>query len=315
MKKGMLVSMILLCSIFLWGCSNGIDSAKKSLGFNSEREEKHTINLYFTNADNSKILSETREVTVKKGEDIAKVAIMELLKGPNSPEMKKAIPENTKLLDIQHEGTMVIVNFSNEYNNTGSVGEIVARFSVVNTLCDLEDIQKVKILVEGIELVGPSGKPFGALSKEDVVIETTQNNNITVKLYFADKNGEYLVPETRQIVVKDKEPLEKYIVQELIKGPKDKNLQKTIPSETKLISIETNEGVCVISFSQDFQLKHWGGSAGELMTIYSIVNSLTELPNIRKVQFLIEGQKSEVFKEHIIFNEPFERNESLIKKK
>jgi len=304
MKKVALVSVIVLAIVFMWGCSTKTDG--------NERTRK--INLYFTNADNSKILSETREVTIENGQDIAEVAILELLKGPKSPEMKMAIPEGTKLLSIEHEGTMVTVNFSKEYNNTGSVGEIVARYSVVNTLCDLDNVRKVKILVEGKELVGPSGNALGALGKEDVVFETGPKNSTKITLYFADSNAEYLIPEIREISVTDKEPLEKYVVQELIKGPKEKDLSKTVPPETKLLSIETNEGVCTVSFSKEFQLKHWGGSTGELMTIYSIVNSLTELSHIHKVQFLLEGQKTEVFKEHIIFNEPFERDESLIKK-
>ena len=49
-----------------------------------------------------------------------------------------------------------------------------------------------------------------------------------------------------------------------------------------------------------------------MLTIYSVVNSLTELPHIDKVQFLIEGQKVEVFK-HMIFNEPFVRDDEIIK--
>jgi germination protein M len=86
----------------------------------------------------------------------------------------------------------------------------------------------------------------------------------------------------------------------------------TIPSEVKLINIETKEGICFVNFSEDLITKHWGGTAGEIFTIYSIVNSLTELDYIDKVQFLIEGKKQETFT-HMIFNEPFERDESLIK--
>ena len=48
------------------------------------------------------------------------------------------------------------------------------------------------------------------------------------------------------------------------------------------------------------------------MTLYSIINTITELPGIDKVQFLIEGQKQEVYI-HAVFNEPFKRNDKLIK--
>lgn len=316
MKKIFLVSIIILIVAFMWGCSMGIGNTKKSSDMLQENTStKQKINLYFTNKDSSKILSETREVNVEDKKKLPEIAIQELLMGPVNIEMKKALPEGTKLLDIDQEGTVVVVNFSKEYYNTGDIGEIVARFSVVNTLCDLPDIQKVKILVEGKDLIDPSGQPFGPLGKDDVVFKATpvEADKTMLTLYFAESNGEYLVPEKREVVVKDNEPIEKYIIQELIKGPKSKNLLKTVPAETKLISVETKEGIAFVNLSQDFKTKHWGGSSGEILTIYSVVNSLTELPHIDKVQFLIEGQKVEVF-EHMVFNEPFERDESIIQK-
>ena len=44
----------------------------------------------------------------------------------------------------------------------------------------------------------------------------------------------------------------------------------------------------------------------EKMTIYSIVNSLTELKEIDKVQFLIEGEKVKEFKGNFRFNNAFQ---------
>ncbi|MBZ4645117.1 MAG: germination protein [Petroclostridium sp.] len=317
MKKIFLVSVLLLIIAFMWGCSMGRGDIKKSADMlQAKPQNKQKINLYFTDKENSKILSETREVVVEDTKKLPKIAIQELLKGPVSLEMKKAIPEGTKLLDIKQEGTLVTVNFSKEYYKSGDIGEIVARFSLVNTLSDLPNIQKVLILVEGKELIGPSGKPFGPLGKDDVVFEAapSEKDKTTLTLYFAGNGWENLVPEKRVVVVKDNEPVEKYVIEELIKGPKDKNLFATVPAQTKLLSIETKEGICFVNLSNEFRTEHPGGSAGEIMTIYSIVNSLTELEHINKVQFLIEGQKIETFKGHMALKEPVERDPEIIKK-
>lgn len=122
----------------------------------------------------------------------------------------------------------------------------------------------------------------------------------------------YLVPEIRQ-VVKDK-PVEQIIVEQLIKGPEKAGLYPTIPKGTSLISIEVKDGTAYVNFSEEFKTNHWGGSAGEAMTIYSIVNSLTELPNIKQVMFLIEGREEETLAGHFAFNEPFRRVENIIKR-
>ena len=107
--------------------------------------------------------------------------------------------------------------------------------------------------------------------------------------------------------------MEKLVMSELIDGPKKENNVQTIPTGTKVISVETKDGVCFVNLSKEFIDKHPGGTTAESITIYSVVNSLTELGNVSKVQFLIDGEKREVFK-HLVFNEPFERDVSLVLK-
>ena len=159
------------------------------------------------------------------------------------------------------------------------------------------------------------GEEIGILNKEDIVFETELEieEKKYIKLYFSDLNSEHLIAEAREITVSPKETMEMRIIKELLKGPVNPNLMKTIPSETKILSVETKEGICFVNFSQEFRTRHTGGSAGEMMTVYSIVNSLTEIDGVEKVQFLIEGQKKDVFI-HLIFNEPFSRDQELIQK-
>lgn len=117
-------------------------------------------------------------------------------------------------------------------------------------------------------------------------------NQHKVILYFSDEQAMYLLPEER-IITKENESLEAVVIQELINGPKKDGLVRTVPEGTKLLSISVINRVANVNFSKEFQSKHWGGSAGETMTLYSVVNSLGELPGIEKVQFLLEGEKKE----------------------
>ncbi|KAF1083833.1 Sporulation and spore germination [Sporotomaculum syntrophicum] len=122
--------------------------------------------------------------------------------------------------------------------------------------------------------------------------DQSAQNQQKVTLYFSDEQAMYLLPEERT-VTKGHESLEAAVIQELINGPGKDSLVRTIPEDTKLISISVVNGVANVNFSKEFQSKHWGGSAGETMTLYSVVNSLCELPGIEKVQFLLEGEKKE----------------------
>ncbi|MGB9818877.1 MAG: GerMN domain-containing protein [Thermovenabulum sp.] len=301
MKKSFYV-FLLICLFFLTSCM-----PKPSV-------EKAKITLYYANKDNDKILSEEREITLQKGESLPKRALEELLKGPTSPELRNNIPAETKILDLDIKDKIATVNFSKEFSQfPGIMAESFAIISVVNTLTEFPEIEKVHILVDGKELIAPSGMPYGLLKRYDLAsINNSIMNKTTITLYFSDDGANYLVPEYRE-VVKDK-PLEQIIVEELIKGPQQPGHYKTIPPETKLLSIKVENGTAVVNFSKELKTKHWGGSTGEAFTIFSIVNSLTELPEIKKVEFLIEGKKEETLAGHMIFNEPFTRNENMIKK-
>lgn len=140
-----------------------------------------------------------------------------------------------------------------------------------------------------------------------------QTENTLITLYYGNSNADGVVAEQREIEVVKDTPIEKAIFEELKKTPKTEGLNSTIPEGTKLLSVVTENGICTLDLSREFVDNSPGGSAGEAMTLYSIINSMTELPYIDKVQFLIEGQKQEVYI-HAVFDKPFERNEEIIVK-
>ncbi|MHB8840549.1 MAG: GerMN domain-containing protein [Candidatus Aquicultor sp.] len=136
---------------------------------------------------------------------------------------------------------------------------------------------------------------------------------VPLTLYFSDEQAEHLVPEVRQ--VEDTAAIAKVAVEELVKGPKEDGLHATIPSETKVLNVDIIKNVAYVNFSKDLIDKHWGGSTGELMTITSLVDTLTEFKNIQKVQIMVEGKVVDTIAGHADTSRPFARDESMIKKK
>jgi hypothetical protein len=59
--------------------------------------------------------------------------------------------------------------------------------------------------------------------------------------------------------------------------------------------------------------KHRGGSTQELLTVYSLVNTLTvNLPTIAAVQILIDGREADTLAGHVDLRRPLRKNEALI---
>ncbi len=271
------------------------------------------VSLYFANSDQSEMVTETLELP-EDIDNVLEYTLNKLLEGPTKTEHTRVIRAGTGLIDVNMtEGGLVTVNFTKEFYNNEPIMDVLASSTVVKTLSSFRDVTRVSILVEGQELVGPNQTPLGEIKEDDLVfsVGADDDDETTVKLYFSDNEAMYLGSELRRVSTQQKDSTEKIILQELIKGPQTKQLVRTIPAETKILSVETKDGVCFVNLSSDFITKHSGGSAAEIMTIYSIVNSLTELNYIERVQFLIEGKKQDVFI-HMIFNEPFERDVSKI---
>jgi spore germination protein GerM len=182
------------------------------------------------------------------------------------------------------------------------------------------------LIISIVLLITGCGQKPAELNLESGKQGTTQNGeqqpeisskpvqtNVKVTLYFSDKEATYLVPIEKEIT-KGTETLESAIIAELIKGPQGANVSRTIPEGTKLLSVSVVNGVAYVNFSKEFKTKHGGGSAGETMTIYSVVNSLANLPGIQKVQFLLEGVKLESILGHNDTSIPFTPDWNLVGK-
>jgi len=134
---------------------------------------------------------------------------------------------------------------------------------------------------------------------------------VEVTLYFSDSKAEYLVPEKRKIP--QTPSLARQVVIELIKGPENPNLYPTIPQETQVNEVYIADEIAYIDLSEEIFKNHPGGSSGELMTVYSIVNTLTEIPPIKGVQILVGGNEMKSLVGHIDISMPLLRDEDWIK--
>ncbi len=182
-------------------------------------------------------------------------------------------------------------------------------------------LDKKRVLVIGIAIIVIVvilvGVYFGIASKksENQITEYTPQEEITdeqmrqtiVSLYFKNENG--LIPEARLMDVKEliSNPYEK-IVTMLIEGPKNENLQKTIPNGTKIIKIEREGEILVLDFSEEFILNHIGGEEQEKITLQSIIKTVTELTEVNGIKIKINGEENKEFKDgKIKFNQIFNR--------
>ena len=129
-------------------------------------------------------------------------------------------------------------------------------------------------------------------------------------LYYADADGTGLVGERGYVSYNKNMPIEQVIVEKLIEGPDISAAQRSLPNGIKLLGISTKEGVCYVNLSETFLDTMTDVSAEA--TLFSIVNSLCGVDSIKKVQILVNGNKTDNFREKYPLSNLYERNLDLV---
>ncbi len=143
-------------------------------------------------------------------------------------------------------------------------------------------------------------------STEEVRVAITKEVSMReVQLYFTAPDGTFLVPEARDIPMcdVDSDCINSLLVS-LINGSQQGNFP-VLPKQTKILGIEVENDLVRVNFSRQLIDFYPGGSLTELLSIYSIANSLSEsFPYIRRIQILVEGEVRRTLKGHARIDQP-----------
>lgn len=156
---------------------------------------------------------------------------------------------------------------------------------------------------EGADESGAAATPAAAAEAED---SAAVEQKISVKLFFLAPDQPALLIEDREVAYSaDLARQVRTVVEELVKGPQ-KGLVGSLPPETKVIdSFVTSAGIAYVDLSKEAAQKHPGGSRGELLSVYSVVNSLTaNFPAVKRVQILVEDRQVPTLAGHVDLTRP-----------
>ncbi|MDD6484720.1 MAG: GerMN domain-containing protein [Clostridiales bacterium] len=127
-----------------------------------------------------------------------------------------------------------------------------------------------------------------------------------VTLYFTDAQVMKLIPVRMAIPETTAELQAKIVIGELIKG-RDENMsiRRTIPKVRNGITVRVENEIAYVNIKKEIQKQHREGRDLELLTVYSIVNSLTSIDGITCVRFTIDGKQQKDFMGYIDMRETF----------
>lgn len=285
-----------------------------------EKSDYQGYYIYCTDTNETRVEGEEYTPKSEGTDNLIREFLRQMDREPENISLKKAIPENVMIDDytINSEGNLCLY-WAASYGNYTGISEILRRAAIVKTLCQIPAVETVEFYVAGQPLTDSNMNSVGFMTADSFIDNTGEEaytQTTTLMVYFSNKSGTKLKKVPVEITYDATIPLEQLAVEQLIAGPaaikniSDAELQKTIPEGTEINKISVKENTCYLDFSDDFMDKR--PEISDNVAIYSVVNTLTELPNINKVQFSIEGEQVMLYNDYVGFGEPFEVNLDIV---
>ena len=303
MKKLRIFLLLAILAVIFTGCGKEAPAADGTV-------------VYYLNKDVTSIVPVSCKITGDGPEIRVEEFLAKLESAPESVDLRRTIPESVKILSYTLDRKQLYLDFSAEYLNMDKATEVLVRAAIVKTMVQVDEVSFIGIRVAGEPIKDGTGSTIGLMNEYTFLDNMGSEENATkitnLNLYFANKTGDKLKNQSCVVEYNANVAVEKVIVEQLIAGPTEEGYYATIPKDTKVMNVTTKDGVCYVNLDTGFTGQ--GYDVLGTVTIYSIVNSLTELPGVTDVQILVNGETNISYKDNISLETIFQRNMEMIEK-
>lgn len=273
--------------------------------------------LYFMQKGTNKLVAELRTIVVEADESPVKSIINQLIYGPIDDTLEPVVSKYLLVEKVEVSADVANVYFITQQNLT-STEKFILKLALANTLTDYLSIKYVNVFFNGVsdgfeDYPHPLQKKSSGLwtdaydevlskhiasAKDEADDSMSLGIAIEVPLYFFDASGEYLLPETRNIVFSEEKYLET-ILQELARGPRNSYVYKPSVAQNLALSQETppqweyvdNSNTLSIDLNTSPALSGFEKPKDEYKSYAALIYTLTSFfPNLKTVKISISGE-------------------------
>ena len=258
---------------------------------------ENTLCIYYADKDQRYLLAHEVKTKLDSVSDQAAFALTELLSAPSNTQLRATLPAGTEILDIQIDGGVCSVDFSEEFFRNrpqGDMGERITLLSIVNTLTEFEEIESVQFFVEGEVLAHYHNAALNiSYTRDESAIGPVRYaaNESDGTIYLIRESDRSLVQTPVRLKPAANESEADALVHALIDFSAKNGVYSPLPANTEILSLEVNGEYCHIDLSEAFA-DALADAAAEEAAIEALVRSLKTVGEISRVSILIEGQQS-----------------------
>ena len=282
----------------------------------SEKDMEQPVRFYYCETADETYGSETGalgwELRDLGSEVLSASEILELyFRGPERTDLRMPFPKGLKAERVQLKNGLLTVKLEESMNQVTGIDKTLTAACLVYTMTQFSTIDRVLLECSGVTSQGIWGQ---VLTAEDFLLldDTAISDQNTVKLYFAEPDGRYLIEEVRSQAVEDEEKIPAYILEQLLKGPQEADSRAVIPEGIRVYEVRVSDGLCTVNLSVEFLRNMPQTHLEARLAVFSIVNALTELPQVERVQLLCSGTVVADYR-GLDLSEPLYREETAVR--
>ncbi len=302
-QRFFLMLMLLVSGVFCTSCGKA-------------EPEGNYVEMSYIHSQGTRIIEQAAYLKGETVEEQIQEVLSLLSTVPSKLEYQVPLTQDINVLNTSLNNKTLLLDLSEGYKNLNSVMEILTRASLVKSLTQIEGMERVSILIKGEPLIDSLGKKVGNMTADMFIDnageEISTYEKVKIRLYFTNESGDSLIAVDRSKPYNTNISLDKFVVEELLKGPESttEGVYPTLNSGIKLISTYVKDKTCYVNFDSAFLTKN--NDVDTEIIIYSIVNSLCSLQGIDKVQILVDGKTDVMFHGSMSLTNAFKRNLNYI---
>lgn len=294
--------VILICATA--GCSQALVADNSSFG------------IYYINGSQTGLEKIEYTVVSDVTSDVIKELLAILSTEVLDDEYINPIPAELGTVDFDLADNNLILRFEPEYTQLTGTREILTRSAVAKTFLQLDYISSVVFYIGDEPLKGKDGNVVGAMTSDSFLDTFGENEEAlesgTFTMYYSSEDGQGLIKKKRLLHFNNTMSKESVVLTYLARDPgSDDGAKAVLSPNVKVLSVTSKDGICYVKLDANF-LSQQTGVATET-AVYGIVDSLTSLDDIGKVELSIEGTPAEgVVPDTDKVSGLYEKNDSLV---
>jgi len=277
-----------------------------------------TFQVFYISADESSIVSVPLVLDPEEYDTTGEILekLIEALKtSPDGAKYHSVLDESCGFIGAGEDDDQIIVDFDESIMRVEDVRGILIRAALTRTLTQMSGINSVSCTVNESAMVDSNGIVIGPMTADTFIDNAGAQINAQEKtqltLYFANETGDGLIKVNRPVIYSGNIAMDKLVVEQLLIGPQDgEKAYPVINPNTVIVNVTTQDGICYVNLSKEFLTQTQ--SITNDVALYSIVDSLVELDNVNKVQFLVDSKSDVKYRETVDLNVTFGRNLDLL---